>query len=90
LRDVADITVLPNPNKGVFIVKGSLGNSLDQELSLEVTDMLGQSVYKKTVMAIGGLLNEEVHPAGTLANGVYLLTLRSANNNRVFHIVMER
>jgi PKD repeat protein len=90
LRDAGDITVLPNPNKGVFIVKGSLGGIIDEELSLEITDMLGQSVYKKTVMATGGMLNEEVYPQGHLANGVYLLTLRSANNNRVFHIVMER
>src|SRR6185437_5262290 len=46
---MGDITVLPNPNKGAFTVKGSLGTNNDEELTLELTDLLGQVVYNHKV-----------------------------------------
>ena len=42
---VGEVSILPNPNKGEFTVKGSLGATTDGEVSLELTNMLGQSVY---------------------------------------------
>ncbi len=84
-----DITVLPNPNKGTFVVRGMVGLS-DEQVSIELTDMIGQEVYREQVMAKGGRLDAQVTPAGTLANGMYLLSVRSENTNKVFHIVIEK
>ncbi len=88
----SDIRLVPNPNKGSFIIKGSLTDPAcsNCEVSLEITDMLGQVIYRNTVIARNGRINEQVVLAGTLANGMYLLNLRSANENRVFHFVTEQ
>jgi hypothetical protein len=85
-----DVRIIPNPNKGAFIVKGTIGNSADQEVSLEVTDMLGQVVYNNTVMAHGGNINEQIQLGKTLANGMYLLNVRSGSETKVFHFVVEQ
>ena len=90
VNNAGAITVLPNPNKGEFTVKGSLGSTLDEDVSLEITDMLGQVVYKNKVIARSGIINERVNPGTNLANGVYLLSLHSDSQNKVFHIVIER
>ena len=85
-----DIQLIPNPNKGTFIVKGTLGTTADEEVSLEVTDMLGQVIYNGKVMTQGGNINERIQLNGNIANGMYLLNLRSESNNKVFHIVVEQ
>jgi hypothetical protein len=85
-----DFTVVPNPNRGAFTVKGTLSSTTDQQVTLELTDVLGQVVFHNTAQAIGGKLNEHVQLANNLANGMYLLTVRTGEENRVFHIVIEQ
>jgi len=86
----ADVTVIPNPNKGIFNVTGSLGTSDDVTVTLEVMDVVGHVIYSQKVIANGGKLNEHVQLNGNLANGMYLLNLRSDVANQVFHIVVEK
>ena len=83
----AAINVSPNPNKGIFTIKGTLTSGGDDEVNLEMTDVLGQVVYKATVMAKGGVINEKVS-LNNLAAGMYLLSLHSGADNRVFHVVI--
>jgi hypothetical protein len=85
-----DIRLVPNPNGGTFTVKGSLGTIGDEGVLLEITDMLGQTVYKKTVLVRGGKINEQIQLSDALANGVYLLSLKSESDNKVFHFVIEK
>ena len=85
-----DINVLPNPNKGSFTVKGTLGTVADEDVSLEITDMLGQVVYKSSVIARSGNIDEKIQLNSSIANGMYLLSLHSASANNVFHIVIEQ
>ena len=88
---VADIRLLPNPNKGQFTVKGTLGTIEDEEVSIEITDILGQVVYKNKVMARNGIINEAVSLSSSImANGMYMLNLHSANEHKVFHFVVEQ
>jgi uncharacterized protein YjdB len=87
---IGDLVVIPNPNKGVFTIKGSLGTINDEEVVLEITNVLGQIIYNGTITAKNGMLNERVVLSNALANGMYLLNLRSGSANRVFHLVVER
>jgi uncharacterized protein YjdB len=86
----ASINVLPNPNMGTFAVKGTMGSMQDEEVTLEVTDVLGQVIYKDKVIAKGGRLNETLNLGNTLANGMYNLNVRSGKENKVFHFVIEK
>ncbi len=85
-----EVSVVPNPNKGTFAIKGFLGTANDQDVSLEITNMLGQVVYKSSAVAHGGLLDEKVSGTGALANGMYLLNMRSDSMTKEFHIVIEQ
>ncbi len=86
----SDIVVVPNPNKGIFTIRGTLATTADQEVTVEVTDMLGQVVYRSKVMATGGRINQQVSLAPTTANGMYILSLNTDADNKVFHIVVEQ
>ena len=86
----SNINVLPNPNKGEFSVKGSFGTNNDEEVSLELTDLLGQVVYKNKVLAKGGNIDTHVTLGNTLANGMYILSVRSESTTNVFHVVVEQ
>ena len=87
---VADISVQPNPNKGTFTIKGTLGTGSDKEVSAEITNMLGQVIYTNKVMARNGSINEQIRLSNTLPNGMYLLTLKSDVEANVFHIAVEQ
>ncbi|MES2702488.1 MAG: Ig-like domain-containing protein [Bacteroidota bacterium] len=85
-----DVKVMPNPSKGEFTVKGFIGITADEEVSLEITNMLGQSIYSGKTLAKGGNVNERIVLDNTLANGMYMLNLRSATGSKVFYLVVEQ
>ncbi len=85
----SDIRLIPNPSKGVFTVKGTIGVA-DEEVSLEVVNMLGQVVHRSTAQTQNGELNERIELQGAITNGMYILTLRSGTAQQVFHVVIER
>ncbi len=84
-----NIKVLPNPNKGTFTVKGSVGTA-NEEVSLEITNMLGQSVYTGKVTASEGQIDTQVQLGSNIANGMYMMNVRTTSGNTVFHIVVEQ
>ncbi len=86
----SDIRLLPNPNKGIFTVKGTLGVATDEDVAMEVTNMLGQVIYKANVLARNGEINERVELGRNIANGMYILSLRSGGENKVFHLIIEQ
>jgi len=86
----SDIRVVPNPNKGAFSIKGSLANTSAHEVAVEITNMLGQVVYRNNVMTVNGNINEQVQLGNNLSNGMYLLSVRSGSENSVFHFVIEQ
>jgi len=86
----SDVRLVPNPNKGEFTIKGSLGVTTDEEVSIEITDMLGQVIYTGKAMTQNGNINEHIKLNSTLANGMYLLNLRSGSEHSVFHFVIEQ
>jgi uncharacterized protein YjdB len=87
---ITNVQVKPNPNKGLFTVTGTIGNSPDGLVTIEVTSMLGQSVYKKQLITQDNKLNQDVQLSNTTANGMYLLSIKSGADVKVFHIVVEQ
>jgi len=83
------VTVSPNPNKGEFTIRGELGTTGSEEASIEITDLLGQSIYKATVNVPGGRINTRVSTGSTLASGVYILHLMSGGAEGTWRVVVE-
>lgn len=89
LTGPANISVFPNPGNGVFTISGSLGVNIDEDVSLTVTNVVGQVVYRSNLIASNGNINEQVSLGSGIAKGTYLLNIRSAGVQKVVHIVVE-
>ncbi len=84
------IEMMPNPNNGSFVVKGNLGVTISEDVILEVTDMVGQVVYTGHTQAKSGAFTEQVQLSGLLANGMYILNVRSQHMQKQFHFVLNQ
>jgi uncharacterized protein YjdB len=87
---VNDLRLIPNPNKGIFTIKGTLGNTNLESVNAEVTNMLGQVVYNGVLKAGQGKIDAQIQLNNDLANGMYILTLRTEQQQKVFHFVLEQ
>jgi len=85
-----DVTVMPNPNKGTFTVKGNIGTANDEPVTLEVTNMLGQVVYTGKVVLQNGAIDAQVQLNNTVASGMYTLNVISGNERSALHIVVAQ
>ena len=74
---------------GSLTIRGSLKSGGDN-VTIVVTDMLGQSVYSNSVFAGSGNLNERVDLANNIASGMYLVTVTSGEHHVVFHVVVDK
>ena len=85
-----DVRVVPNPNNGNFTVSGTVGTSKDEDVTLEVTDVLGQVIYKDKLTANAGRINETISLGNSLANGMYVLDMQSSAGHKVYHFVISK
>ncbi len=67
-----------------------MATTQDATVTIEVTDMLGQVIYKKDVQTKSGSLDEQITLNSTLANGMYMLNLHTGDEHQVFHFVIEQ
>ena len=86
--NAANILVVPNPNNGSFTVKGSLAVAADQQVSFDITNMLGQVVYTGQALAKNGVINENIQLGNNMANGMYILNVHTNEGNSAFHFVI--
>lgn len=85
-----NIKLMPNPNNGEFMVIGTLGSVVDEKVTYEITDVLGQIVYRNSSLARGGVINERIRLNNTLANGMYILNMHTTSDRKAFHFVIKQ
>ena len=90
ITSVADVKLIPNPNKGDFTIIGKTSSSSDEDVFLEITELLGQGVVRSKILSDDGNIQQRVQLSSSIANGIYLLNLRSGNSNNVFRFVVEQ
>jgi hypothetical protein len=93
--DNSDVIITPNPSAGQILISGTfadpaLTDEADAVVFVNITDMLGRVVQHGIVNAHYGRLHEEVKLSSQLANGMYLLSLRTSAGAMLFHLVLER
>jgi len=92
LTTAGAIVIHPNPNKGRFMIEGNLAQSTatsGDEFTMEITDVLGRSVLRKSAVARNGLINEEIILPGSQAGGIYFLTITNGPERMVYRILIE-
>jgi hypothetical protein len=78
--------VYPNPNTGVFRIIGSISTSGDQTVSVAIMNMPGKLVYTDQFKAEHGKIDKQIDVSNSLPAGMYLLTVRSANDYKTLRI----
>jgi hypothetical protein len=84
----SDLKVFPNPNNGSFTVSGTCSGN--DNVMFEMTNMVGQSVYRGETTVTNGKLEKTVTLPPTLASGIYLLNVHTTTNKQVFQITVEK
>jgi subtilisin-like proprotein convertase family protein/uncharacterized protein YjdB len=85
----SDLRLMPNPNAGSFVVTGTLGVKTDEVVMFEVTNMLGQVIYRGSSKAQGGVVDARIDLGQNLANGMYMLNMTAGGDQRSFHFVLK-
>ncbi len=85
LTGKTDPNIVPNPNNGSFTITGSVaGNST---VSVEITDLIGQAVYTQNIKPQSGEVNEHI-VLDKVASGIYILKIRSGNENKMLRLLI--
>ena len=85
-----NINIFPNPNNGIFTIKGSFGATENGEVFIDIREMTGRVVYSNKLVVQNGTIDKDIQLENTLANGMYLLTLHTGDENAVFHFVIMK
>jgi len=86
LSAAGSLSLFPNPNNGTFTLSG---NAAGREVSYEMTDMLGQVVYRGVAAVANGAISEQIKP-GNIAPGSYLLRVNTESGSQSFHFVVSK
>ncbi len=84
------IGLFPNPNRGMFFVKGTAGAAIDALVNYEIINSVGQVVYTATTIAAGGVINEQLVLPENLSNGLYMLNVGNGAKRKVISFVVEK
>ena len=90
VKNEQTLKIIPNLDKGCFIVSGNTGMLKDEEVNIEISDLHGTIVFQKTVTAANGVLNEDISLSKKISNDMYLLKVHSASYNKALHIAVFR
>lgn len=75
------INLYPNPNRGTFIITGTLTDRADNNMSLAVFSATGQQVYKENFISTNGKVRKSMCLNNTLSPGTYLIKISCSNGN---------
>lgn len=75
--DMNDWKLYPNPNNGIFTLKGY---SSAKELNIDITDAVGRVVYRTQLKPVNGQVQHLVQTAN-MPGGVYMLRIHDEEGN---------
>ncbi len=87
---ISKLSIIPNPNNGVFTLSGSIGSMSGTELTVSVTNVLGQEVYNKTITVNGDRVEEPIVLPSNTASGIYLLSVIADGVKSVYPVSVRK
>ncbi len=85
-----EAALVPNPNKGSFVLKGTTGSAFDATVNYEITNMAGQIVYRNSGFTTNGVIDQSFTLDGNFTNGMYVLIVRCSDQRKTFNFVVEK
>ena len=85
-----DLSLFPNPNTGSFTLSGTISSNSGKDVTLEVTDMLGRTIYTGKTAPQSGTLKTDIKLDNEIAAGTYLLRVYTESGIQTFHFVIGK
>jgi len=82
------LSLMPNPNRGVFTITGIVGRA--DGINISVLNILGQEVHSVSSEVVNGTVNEKITLPVNLVSGMYIVSVTSGSLHEIFHVVVER
>jgi hypothetical protein len=84
------LSVVPNPTDGVLTLQGTLENLNGKNVKIEVTDILGKTIYTDKYTVNNGDVRKKVVLGNSVPNGVYLIKVSGDNVNQTIRFTLNR
>jgi len=85
-----DLDLFPNPNTGNFTLSGTLNSTSGKDVTIEVTDMVGRTVYRGQTTPQNGTIHADIKMDNDIAAGTYLLRVYAESGTQTFHFVIGK
>jgi len=83
----SEVSIVPNPNNGVFDLNVSLEESYSGKLGIEIYSLDGRKIYYDETSMDGSSVSRRI-TLGDLSRGVYMLRLQCENSSMVRKMVI--
>lgn len=84
---ISSLSLHPNPSNGTFVIGGLPAAWMSEEVSLIITNSLGQKVYERTHILMGNTLSVQDLPH--IADGMYIATINAVGNRASVRFVIK-
>lgn len=81
-------TLYPNPNQGSFNLTASCQELMNENMTVRITNIAGQTLYTDSIKPHNGTINQPI-ALNNAATGLYLLILKSQHVNKVLRFTIE-
>ena len=85
-----DLSLFPNPNNGSFMLSGKVNTNNNKEITIEMSDMLGRTVYVVKTTPDNGQVRADIKLDADVAPGTYLLRVHTETGTETFHFVVSK
>ena len=81
-----NISVYPNPNKGVFELQFELKQA--QDVNVKLMDIAGKTIFEETLKAVHKSFSK-TYEFKDVAAGIYMLSVDAGNDMRYEKVIIE-
>lgn len=87
---IKNVKLAPNPNNGHFTISASLSSIVNEPVSIDISNMLGQSIHTSKVEVRNGVLETTIDLDDSLSNGMYMLSINAGGTRTVLPFVIKQ
>lgn len=84
------LSLFPNPNKGSFTLSGTMASTTGDVVTVDVINVVGQTVYSGKTTVKNGNLQHEVVLGNDIVPGTYILRVNGERDSKIFHFVVGK
>lgn len=85
-----NVVLYPDPNQGVFAIKGSLSDVTNTKATYEILNTQGQVISKENMPLQNGAFNQTITLNAALPDGIYTVRITTNGQSSVLRFTLQR